>query len=182
MTGHVVRGFFPLYLSSADYYDDTPRLLQRPILRLYSAGRFWVAVFFVLSGYVCAVKPLRLANAGKVEETKKTIASSTFRRFLRIGLPATLATILCWSFCQLGAQELFNEVEVACVWTTFVVPRRLAGIIAPLKSLMTQWVCGKTSKMTDGSSIYGRVATICTNLIYGLWVLKSVAHYGYLQY
>src|SRR6266496_918899 len=89
MTGHVTRGFFPLYLQSADFYDETPRLLQRPFLRVFAAGPFWVAVFFVLSGYVCAVKPLRLANSGKVEETRKTIASSTFRRFLRIGLPAT---------------------------------------------------------------------------------------------
>ena len=143
MTGHVVRGFFPLYLSSADSYDATPRLLQRPILRLYSAGPFWVAVFFILSGYVCAVKPLRLADAGKAEEARKSIASSTFRRFLRIGLPATLGTILCWFLSQLGAEELFSEIEVGCEWPTFVIPPRIDGIVAPLKTLMTECVRGR---------------------------------------
>jgi peptidoglycan/LPS O-acetylase OafA/YrhL len=140
MTGHVVRGLFPLYLSSADSYDATPRLLQLPILRLYSAGPFWVALFFVLSGYVCAVKPLRLVNVGKIEETRKTIVSSTFRRFLRIGLPATLATVFCWFVCQLGAGRLFSEVEVRCAWATFVVATRTPGIIAPLKNLIKHCV------------------------------------------
>ena len=140
MTGHIIRGFFPLYLQSGDFYDETPRLLQRPVLRVYAAGPFWVAVFFVLSGYVCAVKPLRLANTGKVEETRMTIASSTFRRFLRIGLPATLGTILGWVLCQLGVQELFDEAEVGCEWETFVMAKRLPGIIAPLKNLIRQCV------------------------------------------
>jgi peptidoglycan/LPS O-acetylase OafA/YrhL len=146
MTGHMTRGLFPHYVSSADSYGATPHLLQRPILRLFSAGRFWVAVFFLLSGYVCAVKPLRLANAGKAEEAKNTIASSTFRRFLRIGLPATLGTILGWVCCQLGAAELFSKTEVQCKWTTFVVPSRRAGMIASVKYLIRQCVCGKLRK------------------------------------
>lgn len=167
MTGHAVRGIFPIYLSSADFYDAAPRLLQLPILRLFSAGPFWVAVFFVLSGYVCAVKPLRLANAGKAEEARKAIASSTFRRFLRIGLPATLGTIFCWCVSQSGAGELFSEFEVKCQWTTFVIARYIPGIIAPLKSLIEHCVRRKNEEMTDCSSIHGDMRKINTTAIIG---------------
>jgi hypothetical protein len=167
MTGHTTRGIFPIYLSSADFYGATPRLFQLPILRLFSAGPFWVAVFFVLSGYVCAVKPLRLANAGKVEETRKTIASSTFRRFLRIGLPATLGTIFCWCVSQVGGGELFSEFEVQCQWTTFVIAKRVPGIIAPLKSLIKHCVRRKNEETTDCSSIHGEMRKINTTAIIG---------------
>lgn len=51
-------------------------------------------------------------------------------------MPATLGTVLCWFLCQLEAEGLFSEVEIGRIWTTFVMPTRLVGIIVLLKKLV----------------------------------------------
>ena len=52
-----------------------------------------------MSGFVCSLKPLKLARANRVEEARAAIASSTFRRFFRLGGPAIVSTIISW-FCD----------------------------------------------------------------------------------
>jgi peptidoglycan/LPS O-acetylase OafA/YrhL len=64
-----------------------------------------VAVFFLLSGYVAALKPLSLVRNGHVEAALEALASSARRRTLRLMLPAAAATVLSWALCQLGAFE-----------------------------------------------------------------------------
>lgn len=104
-------------------------------------GQFWTAIFFILSGYVCAVKPLRLSNGGQAEEARKVVASSAFRRVLRIGLPATLGTVFSWTLCQLGAFKLVGDVAYWSAWLDVTTPQRLSGIIRPLQNLIRQCVC-----------------------------------------
>lgn len=43
-----------------------------------------VSVFFVISGYVLSVKVLGLAREGRYPEVYKSVASSVFRRGLRL--------------------------------------------------------------------------------------------------
>jgi hypothetical protein len=90
---------------------------------------------------VCAVKPLRLSNAGQGEEARKVIASSAFRRFLRIGVPATLGTIFPWILCQLGLfQFVTGSVEYSSFWLNDTTPEPLPGIISPIWNLIKQCV------------------------------------------
>ena len=135
-----MRAFISNYLSPADEYGGTPHLFQRPYFRIIASGPFWTSIFFILSGYVCAVKPLRLSNSGQVEEARKVIASSAFRRVLRIGLPATLGTCFPWVLCQLGAFEIL-DVRYWSGWLDATTPKRLPGIIPPLQNLFRQCVC-----------------------------------------
>jgi len=60
MTPHCTEAFLPNFAAPADDVDTAPRILQLPFLRLFVAGPFWLA-FFLLSAYVCALKPLRLS-------------------------------------------------------------------------------------------------------------------------
>lgn len=159
----------PNYLSPADKYDGEPHLFQRPFLRVIAAGPFWVALFCALSGYVCATKPLQiLANKGRVNEARKVIASTTFRRIFRIGIPATLATMLSWALCQLGAWRIMERVRYWGDWIQFTEPKRLPGIIFPLKNLFKQCVQTFNSWSTDCSSGHGPWHTIHTTKISGL--------------
>ena len=80
-------------------------LFQRPVLRLISTGHSWVAVFFVLMGFVNSLKPLMSIRVAEEREALAILATSSFRRPFRLILPASLATIIAWTTCQLGLME-----------------------------------------------------------------------------
>jgi peptidoglycan/LPS O-acetylase OafA/YrhL len=133
---HTVRAFIPNYLSPADEKDVPPHLFQRPFFRLTASGPFMISIFFILSGYVCAIKPIRLSNAGMVDEARRVIASSTFRRVLRIGLPATFGTIFAWALTQIGAFTLAPYVELDGMWLAVGTPKRVPGVFASIYELI----------------------------------------------
>jgi len=68
-----------------------------------------VGIFFIMSGYVCSIKPLKLARAGKPDEARKAIATSAFRRVVRLGIPASIATTISWLLCQLGGYNMAHN-------------------------------------------------------------------------
>jgi peptidoglycan/LPS O-acetylase OafA/YrhL len=103
----------------AHSFDGRPYLLTLPILRLVlQGGYFAVGVFFVMSGYVCAIKPLKLSRSGKPEEARKVIGSSIFRRLLRLGAPATIATTMSWFIDRLDGFHLARSLPYH-VWLNF---------------------------------------------------------------
>jgi peptidoglycan/LPS O-acetylase OafA/YrhL len=94
---------------------DVPFPFALPFFRLVLHGGFLaVAIFFVMSGYVCSIKPLKLARAGKADDARKVIASSAFRRVIRLGIPATVATTMSWFLCQVGAYDLAHSLPEDC--------------------------------------------------------------------
>ena len=108
------------------------------VLCFFGLGHRLVAIFFVLSGYVCALKPLRLAGLGRAEETRICIARSTFRRVFRLVLPCTIATFIAWALAQ-----LFNAFEFAKTVGTFWLnssPVRIPGLLPPLRALFANCV------------------------------------------
>ena len=92
--------------------------MQRPILRLVGQGPAWVACFFILSGYVNALKPVKLARAGNTETALSNLAVSAFRRSFRLFLPATTATIFSWLITQFGAYETASQSNAYWMFTT----------------------------------------------------------------
>ena len=85
--------------------NQHPLLFQRPFLRATFSGPAWVALFFILSGFVNALKPIKLAKAGQIDAALSNLAVSTFRRSFRLFLPAATATVISWVVCQLGAYQ-----------------------------------------------------------------------------
>lgn len=67
---------------------------------------------------MCSIKPLKLAMAGKPEEARKVIASSAFRRLIRLGIPATIAVTCSWFLCQMGGFNLSLSLP-GHVWLNF---------------------------------------------------------------
>lgn len=59
-------------------------------------------MFAFLTGYVCAIKPLRQTKSGNVSGALTTLGKSAFRRPPRLILPATMALIIAWFFAQIG--------------------------------------------------------------------------------
>ena len=112
-----------------------------PFFRLILHGGFLsVAIFFVMSGYVCSIKPLKLARAGKAQEARNVIASSAFRRVIRLAIPATIATTIGWFLCQIGAYDKAHTLSQYC-WLNFhsawASPDWITSVKDLLKALVT---------------------------------------------
>lgn len=69
---------------------------QLPIIRVVHSGRFMVAIFFAISGYVLSHRSLKLAREGKPVELLDSLASSVFRRWLRLHLPVIASTFIAF--------------------------------------------------------------------------------------
>lgn len=77
-------------------------IMYQPILRLYSAGPAMVNLFFVISGYVLSLRMLKLMRAQQSAQLLDCLASSTFRRYLRLYVPTAVATFFTMIMIHLG--------------------------------------------------------------------------------
>ncbi|RKL35771.1 hypothetical protein BFJ72_g8471 [Fusarium proliferatum] len=76
-------------------YRGRYELATMPFIRLlFSGGHFAVAIFFVASGYALSATPLRLIHAARYEQLGEVIASSLFRRWLRLFAPVFVTTLV----------------------------------------------------------------------------------------
>ncbi|EXJ56837.1 hypothetical protein A1O7_07181 [Cladophialophora yegresii CBS 114405] len=91
--------------------SSTPLLFQRPVFRLVASGHSWVAIFFILMGFVNALKPLQLVRSGEVDKALQKLASSSFSRIFRLVLPATAATTISWLICNLGLYSISAQSD-----------------------------------------------------------------------
>ncbi|KIX01611.1 uncharacterized protein Z518_09337 [Rhinocladiella mackenziei CBS 650.93] len=124
--------------------SETPYLFQRPIFRLVASGHSWVAVFFILMGFVNALKPIQLARAGQIEKALTKLASSSFSRIFRLVLPATAATIISWFICNIDLYRISSSSDA--FWLKSNTPgaspswtQALRDLLAGLKAT---WVFG----------------------------------------
>jgi len=107
VSSHTVLSFYTSLVRPACNEDGAEsELMQRPILRLVAQGNSWVAVFFILLGYVNSLKCITQSRAGETDAALSTLASSSFRRTGRLVFPAATVTLLTWFACQLGAFQL----------------------------------------------------------------------------
>jgi peptidoglycan/LPS O-acetylase OafA/YrhL len=81
----------------SDYY-----FFQLPFIRIIYSGRGMVAIFFVISGYVLSYKPLRLIRNGQFPSLLDNLASSVFRRGLRLYLPLVASTFISMLLAAAG--------------------------------------------------------------------------------
>lgn len=139
VTGHVLTAFAPALhtpafppTSAGDQIDngdnsgyingnypppDSPiasfflQLFQTPPFRLVVGGRAAVALFFVVSGLVNSLGPIRCARAGDQSATLRRLARATLGRAGRLVLPASVATVVAWLLAQTGAFGLATRAD-----------------------------------------------------------------------
>ncbi|KAJ5573814.1 uncharacterized protein N7459_008241 [Penicillium hispanicum] len=131
--------FFP-----RDNEDVTPRILQWPILRIPWQGRIGVTIFAFLTGYVCALKPLKLSRAGDSMSAFSTIAKSAFRRPPRLIFPATIALVISWTVAQFGGFTVANRSD--CWWCRYAAPDLedsfWSEVVRLGKNFLSTWTTG----------------------------------------
>jgi peptidoglycan/LPS O-acetylase OafA/YrhL len=127
---------FESFATPRDSFDSRPYLFGLPIFKLvFEGGYLAVPIFFILSGYVCAMKPLKLMRVGKVDDARKVVASSGFRRIIRLGIPATIAVFFSWLLCQTGGYNMAYTLP-GDWWLHLVSPDRVEGFWNSVSSLV----------------------------------------------
>ncbi|KAI5287911.1 hypothetical protein KEM54_005630 [Ascosphaera aggregata] len=104
VTGHICTCFVPYLLSPAkdERGQQGVSLFQYPIFRLCVSGRAAVAIFFLITGFVNSLNPVKNARAGNTAVGLKNLARSTFTRSGRLIVPTTIATLIGWSLAEAG--------------------------------------------------------------------------------
>lgn len=121
-----------LFLPS-DNSKSSSRLLQWPYIRVLIQGRIGVAIFSLVTGYVCALKPIRQAKQGNYEAALVTISKSAFRRVPRLILPTTIATIAIWFLSQFGVFLIAKNTDG--FWIAYTSPEMTPYFGASLRKL-----------------------------------------------
>lgn len=85
-------------------------ILHLPIIHLLVSGHIMVAIFFVLSGYVLSYKPLKLIRSRSWDQVFTTLASSTFRRGIRLYLPSIVGIFLVFLAVRMGVYNYSHMV------------------------------------------------------------------------
>ncbi|KAF7170166.1 hypothetical protein CNMCM5623_002681 [Aspergillus felis] len=92
------------------FNNENYGILHLPIVHLLVSGHIMVAIFFVISGYVLSYKPLKMIRTRSWEQTLATLASSTFRRGLRLYIPSIVGIVLVFVAVRLGVYNYSLKV------------------------------------------------------------------------
>ncbi|KAJ5832689.1 Acyltransferase 3 [Penicillium riverlandense] len=141
---HLARAWDYDLFSPRDNERATPRILQWPVLRIPWQGRIGVTIFAFLTGYVCALKPIKQSRNGDHMGSFISIAKSAFRRPPRLILPATIAMIISWVMAQFGAFIVANRSD--CWWCRYAAPDLAPTfweeILRLFKNFLSTWTTG----------------------------------------
>ncbi|KAJ5579850.1 uncharacterized protein N7459_005835 [Penicillium hispanicum] len=84
------------------FAGDNFGIHQLPFIHLLISGHIMVAIFFVLSGYVLSYKPIKTIRSRAFDQTFTVLASSTFRRALRLYIPSMVGLMCVFVAVRLG--------------------------------------------------------------------------------
>lgn len=171
---HVTIAWFPYIMWPAPGPDEAPVLLERPYFRVFLQGRIGVAIFSLVTGYVCALKPIKCYANNQHDKAFAAISKSALRRVPRLVLPVALVLVLSCLAAQLGAFEVARHSDG---WGLDVTsPPRFDNWFEALWTLMTDEV----RVWTHGNSVYGAELWTMLPILKGaFWVycyLMATAH------
>ncbi|KAG9959029.1 hypothetical protein KCU61_g7821, partial [Aureobasidium melanogenum] len=91
-------------------YDGKQDFLRLPLIRFFYNGHFMVAIFFVLSGYALSYKPVKQIRNQETQPLLEGLASSVFRRWMRLFLPCFVSTTAIVVLLRLGMYDWTREI------------------------------------------------------------------------
>ena len=94
-------------------YRENKSFLLLPFIRILFSGASMVSVFFVVSGFVLSHRFIQRMHRGEYSELYTGLTSITFRRAIRLYLPAFVSSLMAF---------------VAACFGLIVIPKRIDGI------------------------------------------------------
>lgn len=119
---HLARGFDNILFNPAVTENGEIRFLQLPYVRVFIQGRLGVVIFSMVTGYVCALKPIKLSRQGNQEGALASMSKSALRRSPRLILPTTIITCITWLLARFGAFTVANHAPSP--WTSGMNPNQ----------------------------------------------------------
>lgn len=96
-----LRGWVALLVMNFHTFGNKATILEKPVFSAFLNGRAMVDIFFVISGYVLSHRLLRMMHNHE-PGFQKAIASSTFRRWLRLYASTAIASLVTAIAVYLG--------------------------------------------------------------------------------
>jgi hypothetical protein len=191
MTSHLAVGYAD-FLEAPRSRNEPPHWYNAPFLRIVFEGSPFVSVFLVLTGFVNALKPIRQARCGQVDAALAGLTSSCFRRSLRLMLPCTIATFICWVLAEMGG---FKTGAMAMShWMVTTCAKPSGGIWAAIRTLFraildtwtwnhnelerNQWAMLHFLKGALAVYVF-ILATVRTKAKYRMWIAAGLVLYGW---
>ncbi|KAI1252565.1 hypothetical protein MGN70_007166 [Eutypa lata] len=107
---HWSHVYYPSVNSSWGYQDRTSLWLL-PFVRLIYSGAAMVAVFFVVSGFVLSHRFIQRMHRHEYPELFASLSSITFRRAIRLFLPAFASSLLAYVCTDFGLVSIPSKVD-----------------------------------------------------------------------
>ncbi|RDW64031.1 hypothetical protein BP5796_10533 [Coleophoma crateriformis] len=111
------------------YEDNAPSSpLQLPFIRVLYSGRPMVHIFFIISGFVLAYKPIQQIHAQQYAGLATTLSSSVFRRAARLFIPSFIGVFISaiaiytglaaptYAFPAISLYSQFKHAWATCVY------------------------------------------------------------------
>jgi len=173
---HISAGWFTYLLWPAADEKAAPVLLQLPYFRVLIQGRIGVAIFCLVTGYVCALKPVKNFNSGTQTVAFTSMSRSAIRRVPRLVLPVAIIILISCIATQMGAFLIANHCDGYGLPETS--PRQRDNIFlalgAAFKDLLKVW--------THGQSEYGAELWTMMPILKGaFWVYIFLIATAYVQ-
>ncbi|PGH04129.1 hypothetical protein GX51_03636 [Blastomyces parvus] len=115
VTGHICTAFVPFLHNPTAREGQGPLFFQLPILRLVVGGRGAVAIFFIITGFVNSLNPIKNARSNNTSVALVNLARSTFTRSGRLVMPTSVAVCIAWFLAQLGAFHMASRVDASWI-------------------------------------------------------------------
>ena len=147
VVAHLGRGWGHDVYSPTSEPNAPPRALQYPIVRIPLQGGLGLTTFAVLTGFICALKPLKLAREGNYHSALVGIAKGVFRRPPRLIMPAAIAMIIAWVLTQLGAFTVAHRCDAP--WLRAASPRPDPSLFSEIKRLFRVFLATWTNGHMD---------------------------------
>ncbi|KAJ5681657.1 uncharacterized protein N7477_001597 [Penicillium maclennaniae] len=139
---------FANWLNSPALSEEGPvSIFQYPFLRLVVAGRFAVALFFLLTGYVNSFNSRKHIRNGDTTFALQRLARSTLTRTGRLVVPTNTAILMVWLICQLNGFQIASQVDAGWIrgsGTQSPGPTFFGAIDGLLRNLILFWHSGTT--------------------------------------
>ncbi|KAI1344399.1 acyltransferase family-domain-containing protein [Xylariaceae sp. FL0016] len=173
---HITRAFYGELFLPVSAEGAAPRLLQLPFLRILVQGRIGVTIFSFVTGYVCALKPIKLYRQNNQDAAFTSIAKSALRRVPRLVIPCAFATVIIWVMSMLGMFMVGKQSD--CWWCDMTSPDRITNIFQSIRHLIFNII----NTWTHGANAYdGNQWTLLPLLKGSMEVYIFIIGTAYLQ-
>ncbi|OAX84013.1 hypothetical protein ACJ72_01629 [Emergomyces africanus] len=115
VTGHICTAFVPFLHNPTAKEGGGPLFFQLPYFRLIVGGRAAVAIFFIITGFVNSLNPIKNARANNTSVALSNLARSTFTRSGRLVMPTAVATCIAWLLAQLDAFHMASRIDAGWI-------------------------------------------------------------------